>query len=272
MVSGDLRALFLHDHVVSWVDGPQDLDRLAVSVFAASGGERLVYVVDDPDPQRLEGLEDVDRLLDRGHLQLMSVDAIYRGAAFDPMDRLATFTQMLDETLAAGYEGLRVVADATAFVSGSEKHFAGWMTWEYLADRFHATNPVLGVCAIDTRRVSEQRVADLAAIHPVLTDGCTPCCFQLFSDGRGAMKLIGVVDPFSVDQFRRVLAHIPTDSDLAIDVSGAEFLDHRVLEALGNLESGVRVQVRDAGPTLRKAWEALGEPSDRMYFAQTAGD
>src|SRR5712691_10125629 len=68
----------------------------------------------------------------------------------------------------------------------------------------------------------------LASVHPVCSAGGVHPPFSLFVDGE-ATFLTGTLDTWSADQFRRILATTPGDRPLVVDLSQAEFVDHRAL-------------------------------------------
>src|SRR5262249_24036087 len=72
-------ALEPHDHVVWFGDGREDLYALARSALAtgAERNEKLMFVARDPDPELLGALPDLDRLLERGQLELAATDDVY---------------------------------------------------------------------------------------------------------------------------------------------------------------------------------------------------
>lgn len=268
-------ALELHDHVAWYGDGRRSLNRLAVHLFTigARRGERMMFVVEDPDPGRLGGLPDLDGLLARGDLQLAAVGDVYQGGSqFDPAEQLAIFGEALDAALDQGYRGLRVVAENTPLVTGSHADVERWLAWEQLTDDFQAARPVLGVCFFDTTRIPPARLRDLASIHPVISPTEDDPEFRIFQD-RGVIRVTGSLDAFSVERLRRVLSTTPSRGNLVIDLGHADFVDHRALHVLGQ-QGGpdTHVEIRNASPVLRRLWgifedqaagEAGADPYDR---------
>jgi hypothetical protein len=172
------RSLQPHDHALWSGDGACDLYDLARTALGAGArrNERLLFVAIDPDPARLDGVGDLELLLARGQLELHDVEAIYGASGtFSHTEQLETFEGVLEQALAAGYSGMRVVADNTPLVAdASEEAYLSWLRWERLTDGFQAASQVTGICYFDDEALDSERLADLAALHPVRAAGATP--------------------------------------------------------------------------------------------------
>lgn len=68
----DLRHVDTHDHVAWRGADDSDLERAGVDAFTTgmSTHERMMYIAEDPAPDRLAALPEVDAMLDRGDLLL----------------------------------------------------------------------------------------------------------------------------------------------------------------------------------------------------------
>lgn len=264
-----------HDHVAWYGDGDADLYALAATVLdaGATHNDKLLFVSEDPDPGELGDVRDLDRLLASGQLELHAVDEVYpAGGAFSAPDQLATFEAVLGDALAQGYRGIRVVADNTALVSGDEDEFRRWLEWEQVTDRFQAASAVTGVCFFDRRRLSEERQVDLAAVHPFRSAGSMRPRFSLFVAG-DAVSFTGTLDAFSEDQLSRLLGTAPNDGPLVVDLSRAEYVDHRALLALDSIaQTGRSVHVRGAVSTLRRIASLLGIERANLHFEAPAAE
>jgi len=232
----------------------------------ARRGEKLMFVAEDPDPARLRGVAGLERLLATGQLELLAVDTVYgTGDAFSASAQLATFEGVLTGALADGYRGVRVVADNTPFVRGDDESFRRWLAWEQLTDRFQAASMVTGVCFFDHAALTEERQADLAALHPVRSASIGEPPFSLFSDG-DAVSVTGTVDASSGEQFRRILGTILVDRPLVVDLSGARFVDHHALLVLAETASADRpLHVRGDG-LLRELVSSSGLATPYVRF------
>lgn len=268
LITSDTSTLEINDHVAWCGEGPGALDDLAVSTFsrAAQRGAQLHFVCDPPDLGRLTALEGLDGLVEAGSLHLSSIEDTY--AAFpDPRAQLALFERMLDAALASGYSGICVVADNSPLVAGTEEAFSDWLAWEATADRFQARRPVTGVCFFDQRVVPPTRLADLASVHPVLSSAFEDPNFQVFADG-DAVRVIGEVDRLCSDQLYRVLSSAPQDTELVLDFSDVDFIDHRGLMTLDRIASECRgLRVRSASPFVRRVWQLLDLQKPSLEFS-----
>lgn len=260
-----------HDHVVWYGDGADDL--YALASVALAGGERLreklLFVAEGPDPGRLRELDGLERLLDSGQLEMLDVGSVYgTGLSFSHTRQLATFETVLANALIDGYTGIRVVADNTSLVRGDADGFQRWLCWEQLTDRFQARSNVTGICFFDRSALSEQRQSDLASLHPVRSATSVTPPFSFTVDG-DAVLVTGMLDAFSADQFRRMLATAPDDRPLIVDLSSAEFVDHHAMLALGGAASAVRpVHLRGARPIMRQLQSLLEIRTPYLRFAQ----
>jgi hypothetical protein len=243
LTARDPRSLQPHDHVFWSGNGTAGLYDLASAALAAGArrNERLLFVAIDPDAGRLAGVGDLELLLARGQLQLHDVEAIYGAeGTFSHTTQLETFEGVLDDALAAGYSGIRVVADNTPLVADTgEEGYKSWLRWEQLTDRFQAASPVTGICYFDSDALDDERLADLAALHPVRAANAVAPPFRFFSD-EGAVSVTGALDLWSSQRFERVLSTTPADQPLFLDLSRAEFVDHRALLALNDVATAAR--------------------------------
>jgi hypothetical protein len=270
--SDDPRSLQPHDHAFWSGNGADDLYDLANAVLAAGArrNERLLFVAIDPDPGRLGGVGDLELLLARGQLQLRAVDAIYGASGtFSHMRQLETFEGVLEEALAAGYSGIRVVADNTPLVADTgEEGYLSWLRWEQLTDQFQATSQVTGICYFDGEALDDERLTDLAALHPFRAADAVQPAFTFFSDD-GAVAVTGALDLWSAERFKRTLATTPGDQSLVVDLSRAEFVDHRALLALNDVASAARpVRIRGATRVVCEFPSLLALPTPHLRFEQ----
>jgi hypothetical protein len=262
------RALEPHDHVAWYGEGPDDLYAVASTTLAegARRREKLMFVAEQPDAASLD-VDGLDQLLHSGQLELHTVEHVYGSSgAFSSAQQLKTFEGVLADALTEGYTGIRVVADNTALASGDEAHFELWLQWEQVSDRFQSDFSVTGVCYFDSRELSDERLADLASVHPLRsTNGAEPE-FSFIADA-DAVTVRGTLDVFSADRLQRVLATAPYDRPLVVDLSGAEFVDHRALMALNDAASARRpVRLREAPAIIRELQWMLQLPTAHLSF------
>jgi hypothetical protein len=258
-----------HDHVFWCGQSTDDLYRLANSALAAGArrGEKLMFVAEEPDAERLGEIEGLEGLLERKQLELLEIEAVYgTPAKFDHDSQLATFEAVLSDALADGYTGIRVVADNTPFARLDEQGFRRWLRWEQVTDRFQAASNVTGICYFAREDLNEERHADLAALHPVRSAGSREPVFSFVVSGE-SIAAGGTLDSWSAEQFTRILETAPDDRPLVIDLSATEFVDHRGLLALNAAASAMRpVRIRKARPIIRELLPLLEVPTDHLHF------
>jgi hypothetical protein len=283
LVTDNAGVLDPHDHVAWYGDGIDDLYSVASVALAAGArrNEKLLFVAEEPDPARLHGIGELEYLLSIEQLELLAIDAVYgTRKAFSASAQLETFEQVLAGALASGYRGIRVVADNTPLVRADDEAFRRWLAWEQLTDRFQAGSMVTGVCYFDRGALSEERQADLAAIHPVRSASSIESPFTLYADG-DAIRVIGALDVGSNGRFARLLDINPFEGPLVVDLSAADSFDQQALLVLAeaaSVERPIRVRARSpardllsllerARPHLR--FEVLdGEPIERELGAR----
>lgn len=109
-------------HVCLAYDDPAVLDARAVAFLGdgLAAGERVWLAgAGPPDAlaRRLDRLPGLPDALRRGAARLVPLEQAYRsGAPIDPETPLRAYVAATEEALAAGYTGLRVVADVTPLV------------------------------------------------------------------------------------------------------------------------------------------------------------
>jgi hypothetical protein len=262
-----------HDHAVWFGDGSAELYAMASEALAEGvrRNEKLMFVASDPDTSLLQGFA-ARRLIEDGQLEIVDVEAAYGGGTdFSAGAQLATFQRVLDDALAEGYSGIRVVADNTSLAQGDDESFARWLAWEQLTDHFQADSLVTGICFFDASAISAERLADLAALHPMrMAAGPVEPAFTLFVD-RDAVLVIGSLSSESGDQLRRLLAAIDFEQKPVVDLSAAQLVDNQALLTLAALASAVRPLVLRGNDHLRARVASLGPAGARLRVERTQG-
>lgn len=228
----------------------------------------MLLVAENPGPELLAGLDDLDGLLRGGRLLLAAVEDAYREIG-DPSAQVGAFGELLEGSLAEGYAGMCVVADNSRFAAGSDEQFQSWLTWEAVADDFEACRPVSGVCFFDRRAVPERRLVDLAAVHPMLSRGFREPMFQIIvsSEGGRVLEVMGELDALCAEQLHRTLTARPKMAEMVLDVGRVEYVDHRALLVLNQFaEEGVSLTVRNARPIFRRVWDLLDLSRPALEF------
>lgn len=248
-----------HDHTVWFGGGQADLYAMASEAFAEGlrRNEKLMFVADEPDASRLRGI-DVESLLESGQLEMADVGDVYGGNDFSASAQLATFQHVLAESLAAGYSGIRVVADNTSLTQGDDASFERWLAWEQLTDHFQAESAVTGICFFDRGALSPQRISDLAALHPVQAQAnAATSPFAVFAD-RDSVMLVGSVGAGDREPLRRLLATVDFTLKPSLDLSATHLLDDTALLVLGELATAERPLTLIGNDHLRRRLASLG--------------
>ncbi|MFE9957626.1 MEDS domain-containing protein [Micromonospora sp. NPDC005299] len=229
-----------YGHLCLAYDDPAALDARAVAHLAAglAAGEQVWLVAPgDPDSlaRRLDRLPGLDAALRRRALRLLPVEEAYRhDEVVDPEKQVRAYAAATGDALAAGYTGLRVVAEATALVRSAAQREA-FARYEHLIDRWMRYHPMSAVCAYDRRELSDAAIAELACMHPETN---ADVLFRLHAGGGEAVvELGGELDPSNHRLFAAALDRAdprPVDGRLVLDATGLRFVDHRCLLHLGD--------------------------------------
>lgn len=239
---------------LAWLQGGLDRDRQLLYV---SGRDR------DRMRRDVALLPDVEELLARGHLRLISLSETYDvSEPLVPDRQLAVYASATEAAVEAGYTGLRVLADVTEAVADPARGPAH-LRWEHLADDWMSSHPMDALCAYRRRVVGDGPIHDFAAVHPAVhgPPGFTVPFHLFFDDGR--MVLIGSVDSFEAERLERVLtaSHVRA-GEVRLDVSALEFVDGRAVTAIASWaasigDAGGRLYIVGASTLLRRVWSAL---------------
>ncbi|WP_234359422.1 MEDS domain-containing protein [Plantactinospora sp. BC1] len=254
----DLRTDAPYGHVCWSYDDPAAFDQRARRFLAEglAAGERVWYVLPGkPEPvvERLAGLVEFADALRRGAAEVVALDSTYPGDVIDPMEQVRRYTAATEAALAAGYTGLRVVADATSLVR-TPAQLAAFARYEHVIDRYMRVRPLSAMCAYHRPELGDRTVADLACLHPV--SNVPDVLFRLYAchPGDGAAALAGELDTLNHEMFATALEHAdlnPVDGELVVRAGDLRFIDHNCLTRLHDYAGG-----RDATAVLRTPWSA----------------
>ncbi|MEU6203805.1 MEDS domain-containing protein [Micromonospora musae] len=223
---------------VCWVyDDPAALDQAARTFLTAglAAGERLWYATAGPVEPVVEKLTSTPALGDalaRGAAEVVSLPDTYpSGAVVDGPAQVRAYAAATEAALAAGYRGLRVVAEATPLVR-TPAQLDAFTRYEHLVDRYMRARPFRAMCAYDRRELDGRAVAELACLHPETNAAEAP--FQLFArDATGHRAgLTGELDETGEELFVTALERAdlrPVDGRLVLEAPGLRFVDHRAL-------------------------------------------
>jgi hypothetical protein len=198
--------------------------------------ERVAYVGQgrSRDLQHdLVGVPGLQGCLDRGQVQVADIATMPASdQSTDPVDELIDLAAMTQDSLDAGYSGLRVMANGTLRVVDPRRR-ARFVRYEHLIDRFCLDHPFTGLCALDAAALGDGLVAELGCVHALTHGELSP--FQLRATLRADAALIGSVDAFCTADLLQALKRIgvPRSGGRAVlDASDLEFIDVRGLREL----------------------------------------
>jgi anti-anti-sigma regulatory factor len=238
----------LSDHLCWAYDDRAEL-RDAAHHFLADGlalGQRIRYVgaaTVEVLRGELEGFTDIDALIGSGAAEVVSLSDMYWSTAIGPAEQVAAYADATSEAVAAGYTGLRVVADATELVldpAGRDD----FIRYEHLIDRSMADGLAFAaMCAYDVERVGEV-IGELECVHPVVNRSSLP--FRVIAAGPAQLSIHGEVDAMYDAEFdtalRRVLYELP-GTLVEVDCSALRFIDHRGLHTLDRAAHAAAVEL-----------------------------
>lgn len=223
-------------------------------------GQRLFYTADKPaDALKadLAALGDVEELIATGALIVVPSRELYdMSAPIDGDRQLAVYAAAVDEACAAGYQGIRVVADITPLVADPARR-AAHARWEHQADRWIAAgNPAAPMCAYDRVVIEGADVDDICALHPLANRNGVHVPFHLFGQDDG-LALDGEVDGFAAAALERLLKTAVVADGAPVDLSEVEFVDHHGVLALARHARETGAPLTGAPPYVKRLWEAL---------------
>ncbi|MEU4447654.1 MEDS domain-containing protein [Actinosynnema sp. NPDC050801] len=233
------RDLGRHDHVCWSYDDRADVG-LRVAEFLVDGlarGQQVLFVGSTHGDALTEAVRRVDGIeaaLATGAARVTSLEAIQPGGVIDPEHQVRAYATATEQALTAGYQGLRVAAEATPMVR-SQAQLTAFLQYEHLVDQYMADHPFTALCAYDRTRLSEQALEQLASVHP--STNMPGVGFRLHASalpGHSA-ELSGEVDMFNRHVLVEVLDGIRPDSRdgrLVLDGADLTFIDHRGLISL----------------------------------------
>lgn len=236
--------LGINDHLCWIYDRHSSFVHEAVQ-FLAEGlrsGQRVAYVGDHTLTQlrpRLARLGDVDALVAAGRFSVLSITAV---------DEAEVYAVAVADAIAAGFDGLRVAADATSLVTshGGLEEFA---RYEHIVDRLMADGlRFSAMCGYDGSMLDASAAHELASIHP-LTGGTDPT-FAMFAVAEGVVAAVGEVDAMNASTFGTTVARIVAahaGEAMTLDGGGLAFVDHNGLRALDAAAGAAGVRLRLTG-------------------------
>ncbi|SCL25229.1 MEDS: MEthanogen/methylotroph, DcmR Sensory domain [Micromonospora nigra] len=226
-----------YGHLCWAYDDPAEFHARAEQFLRAglTAGRRVWFVTPDrPEPvlERLHAAPGFTDALRDGAAEVIALGSAYAtDAVVDHTNQVAAYLLATREALAAGYSGLRVVADATPLVRTPARRDA-FARYEHRIDRAMRQEPFEAMCAYRRAELGDRAVAELACLHP--QHNVESLLFRLYAapPGQGHATLAGELDLTTHQLFRTTLERAdlePTDGELVLHAADLHFLDHRSL-------------------------------------------
>jgi anti-anti-sigma factor len=256
------------DHLC-WVYDDDAAFDAAVQEFLSRGlarGERLLCVgerVIDSVRAGNTAIDDVDALIADGRLELLTVSQAYAAAgSFGPEPQRDFYESATQRAIAAGFRGLRVVAEITPLAADAGSR-ADLLRWEHLADEYMAQGAGMSAMCAYRSDLPAVALTDVASAHPLVRAAEGIPAFRLFFDG-GRLALAGSVDTFDADRLAALLATSPVHGpEVTLDLTSLDYIDGAGCRVLARWARDLRS--RSIGLVLHRApglvqrmWSILG--------------
>jgi ABC-type transporter Mla MlaB component len=244
---GDLRR---GSHVCWLVDDPAIYTDVAAALL--SDGSRLgqkPVVFGPADSPNLAELEPAAAIAADPHVAFLD------SGPLDPDAMFAMFRAQSALAEAAGYDGLRVVADMDWLLPGRPTVEA-IVGFELLLDRVVGELNATVVCAYRRTSFDTAAIAGALAVHPLQFGSSEQPQFRLVAGGADSWRLAGEVDLAVGAAFAAALVAALSLGDCEVDVADLEFLDVAGMRAVAEAARVARVGVRlrGASPMLQRSW------------------
>jgi PAS domain S-box-containing protein len=138
--------------------------------------EKVLYIVDARTAEavleylRQDGL-DVRRFLEKGQLEILSVDEAYmRGGVFDPDRMISLLRKETDRAVKEGYRALRATGEMSWSLRGSPGS-ERLIEYESRLNTFLPGSRCLALCQYDRRRFPASLLLQVLATHPMAVVG-----------------------------------------------------------------------------------------------------
>ena len=238
----------------------------AAVVFLTEGldlGQALTFVGGPEAEEVVRTVDPLSGMVRDGTLEITPFESVYPGSRLlSDREQWAVYEHALTEARAAGFTGLRVLAEVTC-LAGPDGTWRAHAQFESYADRRMAGSGLAALCCFDRTALPAEGLATIASAHPVVDRRLAPQApFRLF--GRpDALALAGEEDAFSSATLRHLMR--TPDDRLApvLDLDELTFIEHTGVAALHEYAERVRArggrfEVRGGPRTLRQLAELLG--------------
>jgi hypothetical protein len=216
-------------------------------------GQRVLYTASgtiDDLYHDLDGLSELERWIAEDRVELLPISGLYASArGRDAIQQADAYGHATRRALAAGFTGLRAVADATDLVR-EPAELDAFVRYEHRIDQLMASGlPFSAMCAYDLNRLGQDAVDELARVHPVTHGTTTP--FRLHAGDQHALCLAGEFDAWDEADaritFERVLS-AATCPVVTLDCGPLDFIHHRALSAMHDVACELEVEIHLVDP------------------------
>jgi PAS domain S-box-containing protein len=273
-----LREIGLHDHLALIYESKEE--QLAAATPAIRIGierhEKCIYVADENtardiiDALRDEGI-DIGAAVESGRLAVLTKQDTYlRGGEFVPDKMIRFWAEAADAAMAAGFSGLRVVADMT-WALGGDPGTERLIEYEAGLNDSVRHHPIVFICQYHRRRFAPEVILNVIRTHPMVISGRLVCKNPYFVPPQEFLA-----SHHAEREVERLLTYIRDheQADKALRASEERFRSYFALGLVGmTVTSPVKgcVEVNDEfcrivgydrSELLRMTWAELTHPDD----------
>lgn len=225
-------------------------DQRLANVLPPTGGHCVAELLD--------GLCDVQTLLDRNQLVLDAADAYVVDGTFDGGARVRSYREATQRALDDGFSGYRVFNDVGWLLPTVDVR--SWRAHEVRADLVTATEPLVVLCGYGSQTVDGCSFDDTVTVH-----GQTWCDdtghvrrVRLGGTADGAIAVTGELDAAHAEEVGEILDAVIDEADAVVDLAALDFVDGAGAEALFHVAHDRNATLRNAPQLLARIWTVLG--------------
>jgi signal transduction histidine kinase len=170
-----LREIGPHAHLALIYESKEEEFAAAVPAIqiGIARGERCVYMADDTSTHDVidalrDGGIDVDAALESGSLTVATRgETTLKGGDFEPETLLRFWSEAADAATAAGFSGLRVVAEMTWALHG-DPGAERLIEFEAKVNDLVRTHPIVGICQYNRALFTPEAILNVIRVHPLV--------------------------------------------------------------------------------------------------------
>lgn len=184
---------------------------------------------------------------------------VLSGTRLEPAVMYEMFREQTAAAAAAGYDGLRLVADMDWLLPAGLPT-SELVQFELMLDRVVHELDATVVCAYRRESFDDGVLGAMTCVHPINVGLGAEPQFQIVAADTGTWRLTGEIDAAVRDVFAAAIDAALSSGPCRLDVSGLGFIDVAGTRALARAaaRSGERVTVVGGCPTLERCWAVAG--------------